>query len=135
MKILASVVGLLLIGTMPATADPDQYRPHVSGAPAGTMVGTLVQYGQGMQAGSIEIRVASGKVVKFFTAAPPTRINGRTVDCILPPMPPSYRRNPFMCERWPAGVRIGLTRVRVPYWKGRLEGERVLIARDLNVIR
>jgi len=135
MKIAASVVGLLLIGSMPAAADPNQYRPHVSGPPAGVMVGMLVHYGQGTSSGSIEIRLKSGKVVNFFTAAPPIRIDGRPVACGIPPMPPSYQRDPGVCESWPADVRIGVTRVRVPYWKGRLVGERILIARDLNVIR
>jgi hypothetical protein len=88
-----------------------------------------------MASGTMTIRLRSGKLVRFYTAAGPTKIDGRETGCAFPPEPPLYRRNPVMCERWPADVRVGITRVRVPYWRHRRDGHPALIARDFTVVK
>jgi hypothetical protein len=88
-----------------------------------------------MASGALDVRTAGGKVVQFYTAAWPFTIDGKTVRCPLPPMPPEYRRNPNVCSYWPSNVRIGVTRVRVPYWRGTRYGKATLIARGLSVLR
>lgn len=134
--IRASVIALLLLAwPLPSTADPNQYRPNPSGPPAGVYVGTLELYGKGTSSGAIEIRLRSGKLVQFFTAAGPTKIDGQQVACTVPPQPPSYRRDPVLCDRWPSNVRVGITRVRVPFWKGQLAGKATLIARNFTVVK
>ena len=84
--IRASVIVLLFLAwALPSAADPNQYRPIPSGPPAGVYVGTLELYGRGTSSGAIEIRLRSGKLVQFFTAADPTKIDGRQIACTVPP--------------------------------------------------
>jgi hypothetical protein len=137
MKWLIVSIALALIAesTTVALADDTRYRPQVSGKPAGVLVGTLVDYGQGMASGGLTVRAAGGKSVAFYTAAQPFIIDGKTVACPSPPRPPLYRRNADVCFHWPAYVKLGVTRISVPYWTGTRYGKPTLIARGLTVLK
>lgn len=113
------------------SAAHDFYYPAVSGKPAGYMDGTILEYGQGMSSGSLGIRLADRRRVIFNLASLPFRVNGARIDCKLPPIAPTYRRDPAFCSSWPANLRLGSTRVRVFYWKGRRYGRPTLIAGKL----
>jgi hypothetical protein len=131
-----SVIVLVLAAQLSPAAhtNDDRYRPHVSGEPAGVITGTLHGYGEGMASGHVDVRTPTG-FVKFYTAAAPFVIDGRRIACPHPPGPPSYRRNPEVCFRWPSYVKVGVTRVRIPYWKGTRYGKPTLVARGLTVVK
>ncbi|HEV2738857.1 MAG TPA: hypothetical protein VGU66_09785 [Candidatus Elarobacter sp.] len=121
--------------TAPVGANDDHYRPHVRGKPAGSVVGTLLNYGEGMASGNVTIRKRDGTTVWFYTAAPPITIDGRRIHCPLPPYAPAYRRNRDLCSVWPSYVRIGSTRVRVPYWRGTRYGTPTLVTNEFTVVK
>jgi hypothetical protein len=121
--------------TAPVGADDHHYRPHVRGKPAGSVVGTLVNYGEGMVSGDVTIRKRDGKTLSFYTAWPPITIDGKRIHCPLPPRAPAYQRNRDLCSVWPSYVRIGSTRVRVPYWRGMRYGTPTLITRGFTVVK
>ncbi|MDB5072028.1 MAG: hypothetical protein JWM87_3139 [Candidatus Eremiobacteraeota bacterium] len=135
MRHVAAIVLCLAsaLSACPVGADDGHYYPKVHGPPSGFIAGTLILYGQGMASGSISVREHGGKIVQFYIAKLPFRIDGEEVNCALTPRPPFYRREPEMCSRWPANVRVGVTHVRVPYWRGRRSGVPTLIAREFTV--
>lgn len=135
MKTAISLIVLLLAqGAAALRADDDHYRPHVSGKPAGVVIGTLEGYGEGMASGAVGVRTRRG-LVTFYTAAPPFTVDGKRIACPSPPSPPSYRRDPELCFRWPSYVKIGVSRVRVPYWNGTRYGKPTLVARGFTVVK
>jgi hypothetical protein len=132
---LPMLVMLIAQSTTAVWANDDRYRPVVTGTPAGTVVGTLVGYGQGNAAGILTVRRADGKTIDLYAAKSPFVIDGRRIACTYPPRPPEYRLNPAVCFVWPSYVKIGVTRVSVPYWKGTRYGKPTLIARGLTVVK
>ena len=133
----AMMTALLVTAVLPAPvrADDAHYRPHVRGKPAGFVAGTLLNYGEGMASGNVTIRTRNGRTVSFYTAAPPITIDGRRIRCPIPPRAPAYRRKQDLCSVWPSYVKIGSTRVRVPYWRGTRYGTATLITRGFSVVK
>jgi hypothetical protein len=138
MHAIAPPAAVLLVGMLShaVLADDKHYFPRVSGPPAGTVRGTLINYGVGMGSGDVTIRRSDGTDVSFYIAGTPFLIDGKRIRCPLPPAPPHYEKpSADLCTSWPASVRIGTTRVSVPYWTGRRYGKPTLVTRGFTVLR
>lgn len=135
MKILPALITVVLVSSVSPVAgfDDSRYRPDVHGRPAGAIVGTLLDYGEGMASGAVVVRTSTGPVM-LYTAASPFMIDGKPIACPSPPRPPLYRVKPDVCFRWPAYVKLGKTRVRVAYWRGTRFRKPTLITRGLTVV-
>lgn len=132
---LRSTVAMLLIvaGARASRADDAHYYPQVSGAPAGVIVGRLSDIGFGMGSGGMTIRTAAGKTVDLYTARPPFSIDGKHIDC---PLPPKNGAKPSreVCPAWPARVIVGRSVVRVPYWRGTRYGKPTLFTNGFKTL-
>ena len=140
MRFIAALIAIAVV-VAPASAairgpgsDDGRYRPEVHGKPTGTIVGTLIDYGQGMASGAVSIRTSRGNV-KLYTAATPFTIDGQRIACPSPPRPPSYREILQARFDWPSGVKVGVTRVSARYWVGSRYGRRTLITPGLSVLQ
>ena len=127
------LIGIVLVAASRASADDAHYYPEVSGPPVGSVVGRLTDIGFGMGSGGLTVRTAAGKTVDLYTAHPPFKINGKTVEC---PQPPKRDFVPSRedCPRWPSSVVVGRSDVRVPYWRGERYGNSTLITNGFNTI-
>ena len=140
MKLLSlktAVANLFLVAAGSPALAPAQsvtYYPRVAGPPLRTFVGTLTELGFGMKSGGLTVRLANGRSVNIYLAQPPFRIDGRRIDCPIPPQA-GFDRDPDNCPVWPASVVIGKTQVRVPVWTGRRDGKPTLIARELRTMK
>lgn len=134
------LIAALLAGMTPVRAADPAYRPplpyypRVSGKAAGFVDGVLLNYGLGMKSGAVSIRASRHQVRYFYVAAPPITIDGKTVECPIPPRP-GFVPSKDVCPSWPAYVKIGTTRVRVFYWHGRRYGKPTLVTNKLVVVR
>jgi hypothetical protein len=72
-----------------------------------TVVGVLVDYGIGADAGGFAVKTPSGKTFNFAVGTN-MRINGVLVQCTAPE---------YNCPNWPRSIVLGLSRVKVIYWK------------------
>jgi len=131
---LTTAMLFMVAGSQAVLGDDSHYYPQVSGAPAGVIVGRLLDFGFGMGSGGMTIRTASGKTVDLYTAKPPFSINGKQVDC---PMPPKNGAKPDreVCPVWPTQVIVGESEVRVPYWRGTRYGKPTLITNAFRTVR
>ncbi len=131
MKSIAAALACWSIATAGgACADDAHYYPTVSGPPAAVVAGRLVDLGFGMASGGLTIRTAAGRTIDIYAAAPPFRIDGRAIDCPLPPVRGFVPRGDE-CPSFPAYVVVGTanaTTVRVAVWNGRRDGKRTLVA-------
>ncbi|HEY0382056.1 MAG TPA: hypothetical protein VGC72_07650 [Candidatus Elarobacter sp.] len=129
--VLCAVVAAM--SAQPASAH-GSYYPHVPGKPAGVADGVLVNFGVGQSAGDVTIRQSNSKERSFYLGAHPFVIDGKAVDCVMPPLPP-YSPPPAVCRWWPSNVKIGSTRVRVFYWRDSRFGHPTLVTRELRTLK
>jgi hypothetical protein len=72
-----------------------------------TVVGVLVDYGVGADAGGFTLKTRSGKTFNFAVGTK-MMMNGVLVQCTAPD---------DNCPNWPRSIVLGLSRVKVTYWK------------------
>ncbi len=133
----AAATALLLVpATWPAIglAESVSYYPQVVGPPQRVVTGTLIEMGFGMKSGGLTVRLANGRVINIYLAKPPFRIDGRRIDCPIPPQG-GLSRDSDNCRVWPSSVVIGKTRVNVPVWAGSRDGKPTLIAREFRTVK
>ena len=130
LRALVAAVTACLCTAQPLRAE--YYRPQVSGSPAGQVEGTILDYGAGLASGSLVLRDRAGALYHFMLARD-VRADGTRIVCALPPHG-SFHPSPAECRRWPAYIRLGITRVRVPFWRGVRRGRPVLIAAGFTTL-
>lgn len=133
MKVVVLAAVVAVMSAQPASAR-GSYYPHVLGKPAGAADGVLVNYGVGQYSGDVTIRQSNNKERSFYLAAHPFVIDGKAVDCVIPPRP-HYSPPLDLCRSWPSNVKIGSTRVRVLYWPDSHFGHPVFVTRELRTLR
>jgi hypothetical protein len=72
-----------------------------------TVLGVLVDYGVGADAGGFAVKTPSGKTLRFAVGKK-MMINGVLVQCTAPN---------YHCPNWPRSIVLGSSRVKVMYWK------------------
>ena len=133
MKVVVLATAVAALSAQPASAH-GSYYPHVPGKPDGVADGVLVNFGVGQSSGDVTIRQANNLERSFYLAAPPFVIDGKAVDCIIPPRP-RHSPPPDLCRWWPSNVKIGSTRVRVFYWRDARFGHPTLVTHELRTLK
>lgn len=70
------------------------------------MVGVLVDYGVGADAGGFDVKTSKGETINFAVGNK-MMINGAHVQCTAPT---------YECPNWPSSIVLGTSQVKVTYW-------------------
>jgi hypothetical protein len=107
-RFFVSILGAALAAQMPSVVRAAADFPQIpANARTHTVVGVIVNYGVGADAGGFAIETPSGKIVRFAVGTN-MMINGVLVRCTAPN---------YNCPHWPRSIVLGSSRVKVIYWE------------------